>query len=189
MTPMREAHSEEEALDSASEETGLISTSLESTSILDDIRFLRRIRVFAEHTKPSEGELGTLNEDTDNPEVASQAPLMERTLYFGNLSRFTPPPGQSPNLLEDALRQLFQPRQGFRKLVFRQKRKGPEFFAEFTNVSHAEHALYDLEGSTLNGLIPGKGISLSVVEDMLKIRRLNPPPQPRELISEGDDIV
>lgn len=187
MTPRPRAHGEE-APDSASEEVGLTSTSSETTSILDGIRFLRRIRVFADRTKPSNGEPGIVDENDDNPDVPSHTPIADRTLYVGNLPRYPLPPNKSPDILENALHQLFQSRRGFRKLTFRQKREGPQCSVEFAGVFDANLALHDLEGSTLDGLI-GEGISLSFVGETLRIPALNPPPEPRELITEGDDII
>lgn len=58
------------------------------------------------------------------------------TLYVGNLPT-SPPPTHPPSHLEDALRALFQRREGFHRMSFRQKSNGPMCFVEVRLASHS----------------------------------------------------
>ncbi|KII95306.1 hypothetical protein PLICRDRAFT_209958 [Plicaturopsis crispa FD-325 SS-3] len=92
------------------------------------------------------------------------------TLYVGNLPTSQAPAGYPPNYLEESLRELFQRRQGYRKLCYRHKPAGPMCFVEFDDVAYATKALNDLYGNTLNGLIKGGGIRLSYSKNPLGVR-------------------
>ncbi|KAG8962883.1 hypothetical protein FRC03_003670 [Tulasnella sp. 419] len=99
------------------------------------------------------------------PNASDQNPPIN-TLYVGNL------PSNNlthPTTLEDALRNLFSRRTGYRKLCFRQKANGPMCFVEFDDVQCATKALNELYGDTLGGLVKG-GIRLSFSKNPLGVR-------------------
>ncbi|EGO28126.1 hypothetical protein SERLADRAFT_462668 [Serpula lacrymans var. lacrymans S7.9] len=90
------------------------------------------------------------------------------TLYVGNLP--TVGGGYPSGYLEEALRDLFSRRSGYRKLCFRQKSNGPMCFVEFEDVSFATKALNELYGNTLSGLVKNGGIRLSYSKNPLGVR-------------------
>lgn len=92
------------------------------------------------------------------------------TLYVGNLPTSPMPTGYPPSYLEDALRDLFSRRPGYRKLCFRQKSNGPMCFVEFEDVNYATKALNELYGHPLGGLVKGGGIRLSYSKNPLGVR-------------------
>lgn len=51
------------------------------------------------------------------------------TLFVGNIP-MSPPLGCTPGIIEDCLRELFQTRLGYEKLLFRQKRTGSMCYVE-----------------------------------------------------------
>lgn len=177
--PRSGAHGRE-VPNSASDGAELPSASSETTSTPDYIRFLRRIRIFSDRAKASDREPSTDGNHTYGSDDSSHPWPIARSLYVGNLPR------PSPNHLEDGLRQLFEREPGFRRLGFQQKRHGALCLVEFANIADASRALHDLEGSMLNGLVPDEGISLVFVQEVLRIRALNPPPQPSYLVADAD---
>ncbi|KAJ3810247.1 hypothetical protein EV368DRAFT_82550 [Lentinula lateritia] len=91
------------------------------------------------------------------------------TLYVGNLP-LSPPLGYTPGIVEDYLRELFQTRPGYQKLLFRQKRTGSVCYVEFEDVSSATKAIDELDGNALNGLAKDGGIHLSFSKNPLSIQ-------------------
>ncbi|KAJ3901446.1 hypothetical protein F5879DRAFT_991946 [Lentinula edodes] len=91
------------------------------------------------------------------------------TLFVGNIP-MSPPLGCTPGIIEDCLRELFQTRPGYEKLLFRQKRTGSMCYVEFKDVSSATKTIDELDGNALNGLAKDGGIHLSYSKNPLSIQ-------------------
>lgn len=99
-----------------------------------------------------------------NLNIADQNPPIN-TLYVGNLPSHLAV-AQSPNYLEECLRNLFARANGFKRMSFRQKVNGPMCFVEFEGVDFATSAIKELYGNTLGGLVKG-GLRLSYSKNSL----------------------